>query len=109
MTLADLYHFSAPNLISENSTLGVTQNIALKVIGTGYFTKWPIGSNIVSEWLADLAALGLVEPSKKKHSVKDQDDYWSLTKLGNQVLKEFRKVRLEEGLTPEQGTTDDGA
>jgi len=45
-----------------------------------------------------MAALDLVEPSKKKHPVADDRDYWTLTKLGKQVLKEFRKVRLEEGL-----------
>lgn len=97
-SLADIFHYSAPNLISENSSLGVAQNIALKLSGTGYHASWPMGSNIVSDMIADMAALDLIEPSKKKHSVKDQDDYWSLTRLGKQVLKEFRKVRLEEGL-----------
>jgi hypothetical protein len=84
-------------LISENTSLGVSQNIALKLAGD-YHAHWPIGTNIVSDMIADLAALDLVEPSKKKHSVSDTDDYWSLTKLGKQVLKEFRRVRLEEGI-----------
>ncbi|NMG30369.1 DUF4062 domain-containing protein [Aromatoleum evansii] len=97
-SLADVFHFSAPNLITENTSLGVAHNIALGLAGTGYFTNWPIGKNIVSDMIADLAALDLIEPSKKKHSVSDIDNYWSLTKLGKQVLKEFRRVRLEEGL-----------
>lgn len=97
-SLADVFHFSAPNLISENTSLGVAQNIALHIVGGGYHTEWPIGKNVVWEMIADMAALDLIEPSRKKHSVKNTDDYWSLTKLGKQVLKEFRKVRLEEGL-----------
>jgi len=97
-TLADIFHFVAPNLIGENSSLGVAQNIALRLTGVGYYNNWPVGSNKVSETIADMAALDLVEPSKKKHSVSDTSTYWSLTKLGKQVLKEFRRVRLEEGL-----------
>lgn len=97
-SLADIFHFSAPNLITENTSLGVAKNIALKLLGTKYYAGWPIGSNIVSDMIADMAALDLIEPSKKKHSLKDKNDYWSLTKLGKQVLKEFRRVRLEEGL-----------
>mgnify|MGYP000851213196 CR=1 FL=1 len=108
-TLADLFHYAGPNLINENDSLGVAQNIALKVLGTSYFNAWPIGSNVVAEWLADFASLELVEPSKKKHSVKDKNDYWSLTRLGKQVLKEFRRVRLEEGLSSEPPAASDGA
>lgn len=96
-SLADIFHYAAPNLISENTSLGVSQNIALK-LAIDYYSHWPIGTNIVSDMIADLAALDLVEPSKKKHSVSDTDDYWSLTKLGKQVLKEFRRVKLEEGI-----------
>lgn len=105
-SLADIFHCCAPNLINENTKLGVAQNVALRLSGTGYFTSWPIGSNITSELLADLASLDLIEPSKKKHSVSDKDDYWSLTKLGKQVLKVFRRVRLEEGLVPSPAATD---
>lgn len=106
-TLADVFHSCAPNLISENSSLGIAHNIALEILGTKYYTNWPIGSNIVSDMIADMAALDLVEPSKKKHSVNDKDDYWSLTKLGKQVLKEFRRVRLEEGLESSTELTPD--
>ncbi|KQT41331.1 MULTISPECIES: DUF4062 domain-containing protein [unclassified Methylophilus] len=97
-TLADIFHYSAANLITENTDLGVAQNIALAVSDTNYYKNFPIGSNIVSDMIADMAALDLVEPSRKKHSVNDKNRYWTLTKLGKQVLKEFRRVRLEEGL-----------
>jgi len=110
LSLGDIFQYCAPNLINENTNLGVAKDIALKLVGTGYFQNWPIGSNITTDILADFSSLDLIEPSKKKHSVKDTDDYWSLTKLGKQVLKEFRKVLLEEGLTSaplETETQDD--
>lgn len=97
-TLADIFHFVAPNLIGENSSLGVAKDIALELAGVGYYNNWPVGTNKVTEMIADMAALDLVEPSKKKHSLNDSNTYWSLTKLGKQVLKDFRRVRLEEGL-----------
>ncbi|WP_186110684.1 DUF4062 domain-containing protein [Burkholderia gladioli] len=99
LSLGDIFRYCAPSLINENTNSGIAKNIALNLVGTGYFQNFPIGSNIITEVIADLSSLDLIEPSKKKHSVKDTDDYWSLTKLGNQVLKEFRKVLLEEGLS----------
>lgn len=98
-TLADVFHWIGPNLIDENSSLGVAQNIALRLVGTKYLREWPIGRNIVSDLLADLAALDLVEPSRKKHPVSDAASYWQLTRLGKQTLKQFRRVLLEEGLS----------
>jgi hypothetical protein len=107
-TLGEIFIHAASGLISENTSLGVSQNIALGIVGTSYHKNWPIGTNIVRDTLADLAALDLVEPSKKKHSVKDKDEYWSLTKLGKHVLSQFRRVQLEDGLSvpPETPTGD---
>ncbi len=104
-SLADIFKFVAPNLIDENSSLGVANNLALKILGgPRYYKDWPVGRNQTSEIIADFVALDLLEPSKKKHSVGDTEAYWSLTKLGKKLLQEFRKVRLEEGLAelPEQ-------
>jgi len=98
VTLADVFHWVAKNLLVENSSSEVSKNIALHLVGTKYLPNHPIGANIVTDILADFAALDLVEPSKKKHPVSDSAKYWSLTKLGKQVLKEFRRVLLEEGI-----------
>ena len=101
-TLLDIFDAVAPNLLGENTSLGIAQNIALALHGTGYYRKWPMGRNRVSGWSADLAALDLIELSKKKHSVHDKDDYWCLTRLGKQVLKQSRRIRLEEGLASDE-------
>jgi hypothetical protein len=98
-TLAAIFEYSAPNLIVENSRSGVAQNIALGLVGTRYFQNYPIGSNIASGILADLAALDLVEASKKKHSIEDKNTYWTLTDLGRRALKSLRRVQLEAGLS----------
>lgn len=104
-TLADLFNFCAPNLIDENTNKRIAENIALRTIDVKYHTPWPVGSNIVSEMLADFAALNLIEPSKKKHPVSDKESYWTLTKLGKKVHADYRRVRLEEGLASTEETT----
>ncbi|AFV00783.1 DUF4062 domain-containing protein [Simiduia agarivorans] len=96
--LLDIFLSIAPNLINENSSTEIANNIALSYVGTPYFKPWPIGRNIVSGLIADYVALDAIEPSKKKHSVHDKESYWSLTKLGKQVLKRARRIQLEEGL-----------
>ncbi|MGL6518206.1 DUF4062 domain-containing protein [Aeromonas caviae] len=98
-SLASVFQYCAPYLLNENTSEGISENMALGAVGAGkYFRSWPVGSNVVSEVIADFSALGLVEPSKRKHPVADKTEYWSLTKFGKQVLGQLRKVRLEEGL-----------
>ncbi len=101
--LLEIFLATAPYLINENSSIGVARNIALHLVGTGYYQNWPIGRNIASGLIADFVALDVVEASKKKHSVHDKEDYWSLTSLGKQVLKRARRIKLEEGIP----TSDD--
>jgi len=97
-TLLEVFVYIAPYLIDEVSILSMANNIALSLIGNKYYTPYPVGKNIVSELVADLSALDLVVPSKRKHAVKDKESYWSLTPLGKTVLKQIRKIRLEEGI-----------
>lgn len=97
-TLLHLFLSAAPNMINENSSIEIARNIALEIVGTKYFKNWPIGKNITSELIADFVALDLVEPSKKKHSLTDENTYWTLSNKGKQVLKRHRKIQLEEGI-----------
>ena len=98
--LLNIFLFIAPNLIDENSSLEVARNIALSLYGSGYFRNWPIGKNIISDLIADYVALEVLESSKKRHSVHDKENYWSLTKLGKEVIKGAIRVQLEEGIVP---------
>ena len=99
ITLLDMFLDIAPNLINERSSIEIAQNLALSIVGTKYYKNWPIGKNIISKLIADYVALDVIEPSRKKHSVHDKDDYWSLTKIGKQVLKRARRIQLEEGIS----------
>ncbi|HRH76901.1 MAG TPA: DUF4062 domain-containing protein [Cellvibrionaceae bacterium] len=107
-TLAEIFQWTAPSLISESSNYEFAENIALRIVGTDYYQNFPIGSNIVTEFIADLAALDIVEPSKKKHPVSDTTSYWSLTKLGRKVHAEFRRIALEEYLPAADAKPEDG-
>jgi hypothetical protein len=51
--------------------------------------------NEMKELLAELMALDLVAPSTVRHSVKDNEEYWSLTPLGTDYLKWSKRKRLE--------------
>jgi len=102
-TLLTIFEGIAPNLQVENSMSEMSKNLALYITkSTNYFKNYPIGINKMTDWAADLAALDLIEPSKKKHSVHDKEIYWSLTKLGKEVLKRSRRIILEEGLASEE-------
>lgn len=105
-TLLQIFLICAPNMIHENSTADIARNIALGLYGTGYYHNWPIGRNRASELIADFVALDLVEPSKKKHSVNDKNNYWSLSRLGKQVLKRNRRIQLEEGINTAEETNE---
>jgi hypothetical protein len=56
---------------------------------------WPTPSNTTKSWIADFVSLGLFEPSKKKHSVKDTEEYWTLTQPGRELHAHIRRLVLE--------------
>lgn len=98
-TLLEIFEAIAPNLLIENTFEGICNDIALDYKGTGYRKRYtPVPKNMMSHWLADLSALDLVEPSKKKHPVSDNKEYWSLSIEGRSFLKNLRKLQLRKGL-----------
>lgn len=100
-TLLDMFLDIAPTVINERSSLEIAQSIAMGIVWTKHYKNWPIGKTATSELIADYVALDLIESSRKKHSVHDKDDYWSLTDIGKQVLKRARRIELEEGIRGE--------
>ncbi len=58
-------------------------------------SQWPIPSNTVREWLADLHALELIAPSSKKHALQDTGEYWSITPKGRSIYAMIRIAALE--------------
>jgi len=78
-----------------------TATSVLRVSSAKLRATWPTPRNIIRSLLADLAALDCVEPSGKKKSVSDTDEYWSLSEFGGKLLARMRRRRLEslESLT----------
>ncbi|MDP3816586.1 DUF4062 domain-containing protein [Pseudomonas sp.] len=106
-TLLQLFLAAAPNLILENTTEGIAENIAYSIVSTKYHNFWPFGKVNTEHLIADFSALDLVEPSKKKHAVSDKSSYWSLTTIGKQVQKRSRRIQLEEGINTSEDSLDD--
>lgn len=100
VSMYDVFYRLAPELMIEISTiktasyLGFIFNPDKK---KDVRRKWPIPANHVSAWISDLLALGLVQPSPQKHSVKDTNQYWTLTEWGREIYSTIRRKRLEKG------------
>jgi hypothetical protein len=54
--------------------------------------------NNVTQILADLNVLELIEPSAKIHKVDDANEYWTITEYGKEIYKIIRKEILEKNL-----------
>jgi hypothetical protein len=94
----ELFTLLAPELMVEKSTVATADYIGImknpnpaKEIRDEY----PIPSNTTNKILADLVVLDLVKPSTKKHSLKDTNDYWTITEEGKNVFKAIRRKIIE--------------
>lgn len=106
-TLLGVFQAISPNLLVENTFDEISYDIALRYLGTNYRQRFPVPTNMVSHWLADLAALDLVEPSGKKHAVSDKNEYWCLSKDGRSFNKKLRKIQLQKGLVEKEKPKDE--
>ncbi len=57
--------------------------------------RYPIPSNIMKKIFGDLVVLELVKPSEKKHSLKDNQEYWTITEIGKKVFTMIRREIIE--------------
>lgn len=97
-TLLRVFSIVAPELMQEKSTTDINHLLAFNLKDDSERAlrgNWPLPSNLITDWLADLAALGLVEPSSRKHAVSDKNEYWQLTSSAKDFLKDMRLSRLE--------------
>jgi hypothetical protein len=88
-----IFHGLAAHMIDEMSVedlslyLGCELNVSSKPLRP----HSPIPRNTLKTWLAELNALGLVEPSKKTHLANDTNEYWTLTDKGRQIFSDLTK------------------
>lgn len=95
--LFGIFSAIAPQLISESTATKIRQELAFKYYGYEAHSSFPVPRNYVDHWMNDLTCLGLVEPSPKKHSVHDDNEYWVLTVDGFRVHASLRRLQLEVG------------
>ncbi len=101
-SLLQILEAIAPKLLAENHTADMASDIAFEITQeTDYYHNWPVPSNHFAEWIADLHALDLIEPSRKRHAVSDNKEYWVLSEFGRGVFKELRKIKLEVVTIPQ--------
>jgi len=97
VTLYQLFEVIAPEMQVEFALTEIARYIATNINHVPYGelrNTWPSPRNELRTLLADLAALGCVEPSKRKKPVADKEEYWSLSPFGILMLSEMRKRRL---------------
>ncbi len=95
-TLLNVFLELSPQLLTEYSSSAASNLLALSAArGKPLRDEWPMPSNMVNQWLGDLMAYGLVEPSGRKHAVADKEHYWTLTEKGRSVYAFYRRFAHE--------------
>ncbi|MDP6922561.1 MAG: DUF4062 domain-containing protein, partial [Lutibacter sp.] len=100
-TLMEIFDLLAPELMIENSTIYCAYYLGSMLRPDqkrAVRQEWTTPSNVVKKILADLNVLELIQPSTKKHSIKDENDYWTLTSEGKKVFKVIRRELLDKNL-----------
>lgn len=95
-TLYRVFELLGPQLMAEESTKGAATLLSFTFAsGKLLRPEWPMPWNLLNAWLTDLVALAVVEPSQRKHHVKDTEKYWTLTPFGREVYAWMRRLSLE--------------
>ena len=101
-SLFEIFNLLAPELMIENSTQYCSHYLGIMLDPEKSERKvrheWPTPRNTVRKILADFNVLDIIQPSSKKHSVKDENEYWSLTIEGKKLFKEVRREILNQNL-----------
>jgi len=101
-TLYRLFRLLAPEMMIEKDIEAIALYIGLILRpdkDRRPREEYPVPSNNVKHWISGFIALGVLEPSQKRHSVTDTKEYWALTDLGREVYTDLKRTRLEEGVS----------
>jgi hypothetical protein len=112
-TLLSIFEALAPDLLDEAPESVMARSIAFELSGfTDIRDRHPLPVNYLRDWLSDLASLGMITPSNKRHSVQDREKYWTLTDLGRLAHRNIRRDELLKGKSKsdeeEEDADDDG-
>ena len=112
VNLLQIFETIGPYMIDEASDHTIADSLALRFSETSYRRNWPVPSNFVKAYIADMMSLDLVTTSSKRHGIKDTAAYWTLTDFGKEVFRRIRNNKLLKGLavfgeSPEDEAGDD--
>ena len=111
ITLSLIFRLLAPEMMIEETTKSIASFIGVMLKPDNdrqIRDHYPVPSNVVKRCISDFIALGLFEPSQKRHTVSDTQEYWTLTDIGREVYADIRRPMLEKG-TPESSSTESAA
>ena len=101
VSLYQLFCYCSPSLLTEYEVQEAATDLAMNIRKVkGKKTWWTVAINQVSTLFGDFVALGLVEPSKRKHGVADKGQYWTLTEQGIELHNFIRLKELERVSVP---------
>jgi len=92
---AYLFYLLGSAMVSEVSVEEAANSLAMHLRKDKSKGWWTVATNQMRNLFADFMALGLAEPSKRKHAVADKGAYWSLTDFGLEMQQFVRRTMLE--------------
>ena len=98
--LYSLFSLLAPEMMIEKSTEDIAWYIGLMLRpdqDRRPRERYPVPSNTVRRCISDFITLGLFEPSQRRHTVSDTNEYWALTEIGRKMYTDIRRPALEKG------------
>ena len=105
VTMARIFNLLAPEMMIEKSTEEIASYTGLMLRPEKerkLRATWPVPSNTVKHWVSDFITLGVCEPSQKRHTVHDTNEYWALTDKGRAVYTDMRRAQLLLGRADER-------
>ena len=100
ITLYRIFRLLAPEMMIEKTTEDIVTYIGLTLRpdkNRQRHDQHPVPTNTMKRCISDFIALGLFEPSQRRHTVSDTNEYWTLTDIGREVYVDIRRAMLEEG------------
>ena len=97
LTLYQIFETLAVELRVEAELHAISKFMATMFSGVSMPNQrqtWPTPRNQVRSILADLAAVDLIIPSRRKKLASDTNEYWCLSDLGVKLLAQMRLRRL---------------
>jgi len=106
VSLFKIFSVLAPTMMVEDSVRSMAVTLAME-IRSDKEQGWDIVAlNQMRGLLADLMTLDLVHPSSRRHTVSDDNEYWSLSSLGTETLKRIRQTSLKDAVEPPEDEGD---